>query len=90
MMLLLCLCSQCAPAAQEEILTVSSPDDKVRVTFYVADGVPYYRVRYSGQDVIMPSRLGFVFRGVDPLNQNLEITASERQSLDETWEQPWG
>ena len=90
MMLLLCLCSQCAPAAQEEILTVSSPDDKVRVTFYMADGVPYYRVRYSGQDVIMPSRLGFVLRGADPLNQNLEITASERQNLDETWEQPWG
>jgi alpha-glucosidase len=54
------------------------------------DGVPYYAVSRSGQDVIKPSKLGFVFKDAEPLNQNLAVVESRLDSFDETWAQPWG
>ena len=69
---------------------VSSPDGRIQVTFTLEDGVPYYAVSRSGQDVIKPSKLGFVFKDAEPLNQNLTVAESKLDSLDETWTQPWG
>jgi alpha-glucosidase len=71
-------------------LIVSSPDGKIRVTFALQDGVPVYQVSYDGKDVILPSKLGFVFKADEPLNRNLRIATSETTSFDETWTQPWG
>ncbi len=74
-------------ASQE--LTVSSPDAKIQVVFVLEDGVPYYQVSYSDREVIKPSRLGFRFKEADSLDQNLVFVDSMRQSVDETWTQPW-
>ncbi|MEE8392681.1 MAG: glycoside hydrolase family 97 N-terminal domain-containing protein, partial [Anaerolineae bacterium] len=78
------------PSAPEESAYVSSPDGKVQVTFTLVDGVPYYQVSRSSQDIIRPSKLGFIFKDAEPLNQNLTIAASTLDSFDETWTQPWG
>ncbi len=56
----------------------------------LAGGVPYYQVSRSGQDVIKPSKLGFIFRDDEPLDQNLTISDSKSDNFDETWTQPWG
>jgi alpha-glucosidase len=56
----------------------------------LAGGVPYYQVSRSGQDIIKPSKLGFIFQGDEPLDQNLTIADSRLDSFDETWSQPWG
>ena len=69
---------------------VSSPDGRIQVTFVLEDGVPYYAVSRSGEDVIKPSKLGFIFKDAEPLNQNLTVVESKLDSLDETWTQPWG
>ena len=69
---------------------VSSPDGRIQVTFVLEDGVPYYAVSRSGKDVIKPSKLGFIFKDAEPLNQNLTVVESKLDSLDETWTQPWG
>jgi alpha-glucosidase len=44
----------------------------------------------DGRKLLLPSRLGFVFRGAPPLRDGLAITGSARDSADQTWEQPWG
>ena len=39
--------------------------------------------------MILPSKLGFILEHGDSLN-HFVIKGTERSSLDETWEQPWG
>ncbi len=71
--------------------TVSSPDGQIQVIFTRDEnGTPYYQIRYAGREVIKPSKLGFVFKDAEPLNQNLTIVDSVSSSFDETWTQPWG
>jgi alpha-glucosidase len=44
----------------------------------------------DGRKLLLPSRLGFAFRGAPSLRDGLAITGSARASTDVTWEQPWG
>ena len=44
---------------------LQSPDGKLELTFNLTEaGTPQYSLTYEGQDVILPSDLGFEFRGV--------------------------
>ncbi len=76
--------------AAENAPSVTSPDGKIRVTFSLEQGVPTYAVSRARQEIIKPSKLGFVFKDDPSLSQNLAMTRVERRSFDETWEQPWG
>ncbi len=71
-------------------LVVSSPGSVVEASLLLADGKPYYAIRRGEQDVVVPSRLGFVFKEAAPLNQDFVIADHEETSFDETWTQPWG
>jgi alpha-glucosidase len=78
------------PLAAQEELRVASPDGRNEVSVGVREGTLWYSVRRNGQNVMLPSRLGFAFRGGDSLRSGLAITGSSRASADETWTQPWG
>ncbi|MEJ2502864.1 MAG: glycoside hydrolase family 97 N-terminal domain-containing protein, partial [Gemmatimonadota bacterium] len=67
-----------------------SPDGRNRVVVEIADGGLFYRVARDGRPVITPSRLGFEFRGAEPLSEGLRIAETAADSHDETWTQPWG
>jgi alpha-glucosidase len=71
-------------------LRVASPDGKNVVTISVRDGNLWYSVDREGQAVLLPSRLGFEFRGAPPLGDSVRIADSARTKADETWTQPWG
>jgi alpha-glucosidase len=71
-------------------LTVSSPDGRTQVAITLDSGALRYAVRHAGANVVMPSRLGFVFRGAAPLGDSVRIVDSRRASYDSTWAQPWG
>ena len=88
----LCVAVALAPAVAcaQEPLRVASPDGRTSVTVEIRDGGLFYGVDRDGTKVLLPSRLGFEFRGGPPLRDGLRITGSERASHDETWEQPWG
>jgi alpha-glucosidase len=79
-----------APAAAQQALRVASPDGRNEVTVSTRDGGLYYAVRRDGQNVLLPSRLGFAFRGADSLYGALRVTGTTRDAADETWTQPWG
>jgi alpha-glucosidase len=93
--------SAAAVAAEaQEPIRVASPDGRHVVTVEtraggagggagVAAGL-FYSVERDGRKLLLPSRLGFEFRGAPPLRDNLVITGTARDSVDETWEQPWG
>ena len=71
-------------------LRVASPDGRNQVTVEVREGGLYYRLDRDGRAILLPSRLGFEFRGAPPLRDSLRIVGSARNSVDQTWTQPWG
>jgi len=78
-----------APARAQQV-TVASPDRRTQVTVDVRDGRLHYRVARHGRPLILPSVLGFEFRGAAALRDGLRITDTTRRSRDEWWTQPWG
>ena len=69
---------------------VASPDGRNRVTVQLAEGKLQYSLARDGRVLILPSLLGFEFRGTPPLRDGLRITDTTRQSHDQWWTQPWG
>jgi len=88
----------CWPLLGAEPLTVTSPDKNVSIAFglranpqpYLPGERAYYSVSYKGQPVLTDSPLGLDFKGGKPLDQNLEIVGTDRQSHDSTWENAFG
>jgi alpha-glucosidase len=78
-----------AVAAQQP-LRVSSPDGRTVIGVTLRDGGLFYDVVRDGRALLLPSRLGFAFRGMPPLLDSLAITANARAMVDTTWMQPWG
>jgi len=78
-----------ASAAQAQV-RVASPNRRTQVTVQVQDGKLYYSVQRDGRALLMPSLLGFEFRGAPTLRDSLRIVDTTRQTADETWTQPWG
>ena len=64
---------------------VTSPDGKNVVSIETRSGGLFYSVDRSGRRVILPSRLGFEFRGARPLRDSLRIVGSSRSAKDTAW-----
>jgi alpha-glucosidase len=87
---LACLLSMPAAAPAQDAHRVASPDGRNTVTVEVVEGRLLYGVRRDGRTIIMPSMLGFEFRDAPPLRDRLRIAGTARNTVDETWTQPWG
>jgi len=63
---MLAACSAKQPAGKvTDVTTIKSPDSNIEVTFQMTEeGTPQYALKYGGEDVILPSNLGFELRGV--------------------------
>ena len=63
----LALAVACAPKQGQvtDVQTLKSPDGNKEMTFHLtAEGTPQYALSYGDKEVILPSNLGFEFRGV--------------------------
>ena len=78
------------PMAAQSTFRVSSPDGKNEVSVMVRDGALRYAVNRQGRPIVLPSRLGFEFRGAPPLGDSVRVVDSARTTVDESWTQPWG
>ncbi|MBN2807198.1 MAG: glycoside hydrolase family 97 protein [Prolixibacteraceae bacterium] len=85
---LILVISGCQNSGNE--LEVSSPDGSIKVKVGTDTGQLYYAVEKDGQAVLLPSKLGLRFKNHSALGEKVKITASEHQTFNETWEQPWG
>src|SRR6266511_780618 len=87
--LALLIAAAATTSAQAQV-RVTSPDGRNRVSVGIQEGKLYYAVERDGRALLTPSRLGFEFRGAPPLGDGLRIVDTARQTVDETWTQPWG
>lgn len=87
---LIALALVCLPAIASAG-TVSSPDGRIVATLEAdGEGIPVYSVSFDGRAVIERSSLGFTFTDADPMRRNFEALEEITDSVDTTWEQPWG
>ena len=84
------LCIAAASSHAQTPLTVASPDARTQVRVEIREGHLAYSVTRDRRALILPSLLGFEFRGAPPLRDSLRVTGSSARSYDSTWTQPWG
>jgi alpha-glucosidase len=85
-------------ASASEPLMVTSPNGELGVSFelkanpqpYLPGERAYYRVTYKGNPVLKDSPLGLDFKDATPLDQDFEITATDRRAVDNAWENRLG
>ncbi|MDB4870565.1 MAG: hypothetical protein JWL97_1569 [Gemmatimonadales bacterium] len=77
-------------AIAQDTLSVASPDGRNKVGVRVNEGKLYYTLSRDSRPLLLPSMLGFEFRGGPTLRDGLRITGSSRATFDQTWTQPWG
>lgn len=91
-LLLLVVCvgwmvSSCTPS----YLTSTSPDETLILEFDLdKEGKPWYQVTWNGSPIILKSYLGFELKDQPSLNNNFKVVGELRNTLNQTWEQPWG
>ncbi len=72
-------------------LSVQSPSGKIVANFELTgNGQPAYGVLYNQKPVINPSTLGFEFKGLPPISDNIRVDSFKTRSFSEKWEMPWG
>ena len=84
------LAAAAAGAQAQDQRRVASPDGRTVVTAETRGGGLFYSVDRDGRKLLLPSRLGFEFRNAPSLRDSLGIVGESRDSVDQTWEQPWG
>jgi alpha-glucosidase len=75
-------------------LSIISPDGNLKVEFelkanpqpYLPGVRAYYRISYKGIQALKDSPLGLDFVGARAMDRDFEITGSDRQSHNDTWE----
>src|SRR5207244_1142472 len=69
-----CATLRAGSATAQAVVRVASPDGRNQVTFQIKDGRAYYDLQRDGRALILPSLLGFEFKGAPPLRDSLRIT----------------
>lgn len=76
--------------AKDDEPVVKSPDGSIAVKVETIDNQLYYSVRVDGEDVVLPSRLGFELMGGNILGDHTEILSVEHSKARGSWESVWG
>ena len=80
-----------APHARAQLpATVASPDGRTVVTVAIIEGRLTYQVARDRIKLLLPSALGFAFRGAPTLRDSVRFVEMSRATYDSTWTQPWG
>ncbi len=87
---LLAACTAKRTPLPDDAAVLRSPDGQLEMKFAAMDGIPQYSLDYSGQAVILPSRLGYDLVGSQDLDKGFTVQDVAFDSLDEVWEPVWG
>jgi alpha-glucosidase len=77
-------------SAYAKTVTVSSPNGKLTLSISDDKDQPTYSVSMNGKPVIDASNLGLVFKEQAAFTEGFKISETAKESVNETWEQPWG
>ncbi|MBC7124279.1 MAG: glycoside hydrolase family 97 protein [Bacteroidales bacterium] len=76
---------------KSDSLVVLSPSGKVSITFLInGKGQPSYSLLFDKKTIVKPSTLGFEFKDMPPLSDNIKVDSFRTRSFSEKWEMPWG
>lgn len=71
--------------------SVTSPDGRIKLSFYLDSSRPTYTVEYKGKTIVNPSHLGMqLAKGGADLMEGFQITDTQTSSFDDTWTPVWG
>ncbi len=84
---LIILTSSCV---KKNKVAITSPDQKIKLTFGLLDGKPYYLASHNNTLCIDTSYMGFAFKDMQPLDHGFIITSSDKHLVDTTWNPVWG
>ena len=74
------------PVTPRETLVQRSPDGALALTFGLSEkGEPVYALSYKGQDIVLPSRMGFALMDGSDLEKDFRYLGTETGTIDETW-----
>ncbi len=88
--LCLLLYSAVGHCTDSSTFSVSSPNGRLKASFTLSDGVPYYSLTCDGKCVVLPSKMGFTLEWRDDLAHAFVIKNVKHSSFDETWQPVWG
>jgi alpha-glucosidase len=70
---------------------VKSPNGAICIRLAINSlGTPVYSAEYQGKMIILPSELGLELYGAPSLGAGMRIAKVLQNSVDQTWEMPWG
>ena len=65
--------------------SISSPDGRINIKFLIQNGKAFYKIAYKNMTIINQSKLGFLFKNLEPLNSNFKIIETNLTSVEENW-----
>jgi alpha-glucosidase len=75
---------------KEVIHQVQSPDGKIMVSVFLKSGQLLYSANKENVELISSSKLGLILKDGTTLGNNMKIVSADKNTFNETWEQPWG
>jgi hypothetical protein len=86
----LVLMSGCSLSGMDIKKIISSPNERVQLSFYLENGKPLYDVYFDTTCLIKPSRLGFVLDDEPALTGPFTLQSAEQGEHSEIWQPVWG
>ncbi|MGE5845300.1 MAG: glycoside hydrolase family 97 protein [Ignavibacteria bacterium] len=81
------LYSPASPAAQNENLTLASPDGSIQLTISISGSITY-SVSYKGTILVKPSKISMIINGNKVFGENSKVLKSYTKFVDETTRPP--
>jgi len=75
---------------QSKNYQTDSPDESLKLNFFLKDSKPFYTLHKEGKLIIDSSRLGFKINNMPNLDGNFKVIETTSDSRNEKWTQPWG
>ena len=72
------------------LISLNSPDGKIKLEFLLEDGSPYYKINKDNKPVIEKSKLGIILKEEKKLDRNFKLIESSRTSYNSTWKPLYG
>ena len=69
---------------------ITSPNGKMKLTFDLSNGTPFYQLQLEDKTIIKPSKLGLELKDAKPLLSGFTLADSQTTTFDETWKPVWG
>ncbi len=72
------------------LISLNSPDGKIKLEFLLKNGSPYYKINKNNKQVIEKSKLGIILKEEKKLDRNFKLISSIKKSHNSIWKPLFG